>query len=341
MIWLRVRRDCVRFRPRPAKSSRLQYQQLDDNERLCFFPSSGLFFLILMPFSVHTVDLRLRKATSDEPHAVVRSLRFALPPLHQPSATRVAESNTNPSPPALASPSPLRPAWSAASLNPGPRHRKTRARRKLGASTGATAGGSRRAAAAAGEGSAAPARRRRRRERGGQTQPRAKRARRQRGGDGGGQRAGRHSRGRKECGASAGATAAGNGRADTAAGEESAAPARGRRRRATGGQTQPRAKRARRQRGGDGGGQRVGRHSLGRRERGPSAGATAAGNGWADAAAGELGCPAWAARPHLRAAPTSEPEPNALRSVSANGTHRMYMASMTVRQRNKNILCEN
>ena len=138
-----------------------------------FIPLRGFFFPILMPFSVHTVDLRLRQATSDGPHAVVRRLRFVLPPLHQPNASRVAESNTNPSPPTLASPSPIRPAWSAASLNPGPRHRKTRRRRERGASAGATAGGNRRADAAAGEGSAAPARRRRRRATGGQTQPRA------------------------------------------------------------------------------------------------------------------------------------------------------------------------
>ena len=91
-----------------------------------FIPLRDFFFPIPMPFSVHTVDLCLRQATSGEPHAVVRRLRFVLPPLHQPSATRVAESNTNPSPPTLASPSPIRPAWSAASLNPGPRHLKTR-----------------------------------------------------------------------------------------------------------------------------------------------------------------------------------------------------------------------
>jgi len=95
---------------------------------------------ILMPFSVHTVNLRLRQATSDGPHAVVRCLRFVLPPLHKPNASRVAESNTNPSPPTLASPSAIRPAWSPASLNPGPRQRKTRGRGERGVSEGGDSG---------------------------------------------------------------------------------------------------------------------------------------------------------------------------------------------------------
>jgi len=68
-----------------------------------------IFLPILMPFSVHTVNLRLRQATSDGPHAVVRCLRFVLPPLHKPNASRVAESHTNPSPPTLASPSAYAP----------------------------------------------------------------------------------------------------------------------------------------------------------------------------------------------------------------------------------------
>ena len=116
------------------------YQQLDDNE-MFFFSLFGFFFYpILMPFLVHTVNLRLRKETSDGTYAVLRRLRFVLPPLHQPNASRVAESNTNPSPPTLASPSPIRPAWSAASLNPGPRHRKTHGREERGVSKGVDGG---------------------------------------------------------------------------------------------------------------------------------------------------------------------------------------------------------
>jgi len=136
-----------------------------------------------MLFSVHTVNLRLRQATSDGPNAVVRRLRFVLPPLHKPNASRIAQSNTNPSPRTLTSPSPIRPAWVAASLKPGTRQRDTRGRRERGvsegsdggahqtrsgsrgrrergASTGATSGGNRREEAAAGVESAAPARRR-------------------------------------------------------------------------------------------------------------------------------------------------------------------------------------
>jgi len=206
-----------------------------------------------MSFSVHIVDLCLPQAPRGGPHTVARRFVFLLAPLHQPNASRVAESNAHAFTPTLASSCSISPAWSKTSPRPSRRHRETRGRREHGANAGATEGSDSRGRGDRGASAVATA--------------------------------GSNSRGRGYRGISTGATAVGNSRER---GDRGASP-----------------------------GATAGSNSRGRGDRGASAGATAGSNGRAAADAGERCFPAWAACPHVAAGPSSEPEANVWRAVSA------------------------